>query len=92
MTHQSIHANIRSQQRCIPPFVDRLLDEFGKELHDGKGYIRVFFNHDSIKKMEKCLGRQPVSMFSRYFTAYRIESSNDGAIVTKGWLTKRIKK
>lgn len=91
MLHQTIHASVRSQQRCIPLFVDRLLDEFGQELYDGKGYIRVFFDHNSIRKMKQTLGEQPVSMFSRYFSAYRIESSNDGTIITKGWLTKRIK-
>jgi hypothetical protein len=29
------HADVRAQQRAIPPFVDWLLDEFGEEEHDG---------------------------------------------------------
>jgi hypothetical protein len=36
------HAAIRAQQRCIPPLVDRWLDEFEEEEHDGHGFIRLF--------------------------------------------------
>lgn len=83
------HAAARSQQRAIPPFVDRLLDEFGEEEHDGRGCVKVFFNHRSVREMERQFGREPVSLFRRYFTAYRVESS-DGMIITKGWRRRRI--
>jgi len=83
------HAAIRSQQRAIPPMVDRLLDEFGEEAFDGRGCIRVFFSHRSIRRMEQQLGRQPVGMFKRYLTAYKVETL-DGTVVTRGWRTERI--
>ena len=47
------HAHSRAQQRCIPPFVDRLLNEFGEEEHVGCGCVRLFFSHRSIRNMER---------------------------------------
>jgi hypothetical protein len=84
------HAERRAQQRAIPPLVDRLLDEFGEEEHDGHGCIRVFFSHVSVRKMERALGKQPVGLFKRYLRAYKIESCRDGAVITKGWQTRRM--
>ena len=39
---QTNHASVRAQQRCIPPLVDRLLDEFGEMEHDGHGCVKLF--------------------------------------------------
>ena len=86
---QTKHAAERAQQRAIPPFVDRLLDEFGEESYDGNGAVRLFFSHRSVRRMERALGRQPVTMFKRYLNAYKIESA-DGATITKGWRTARV--
>lgn len=88
---QTRHSSVRAQQRAIPPFVDRLLDEFGEELHDGHGAVRVFFSHRSVRRMEQALGHQPVTMFKRYLSAYKVETT-DGTTVTKGWRTTRIRR
>ena len=87
---QTKHAPVRAQQRAIPPLVDRLLDEFGEELHDGQGAIRVFFSRRSIRLMERALGHQPVTLLNRYLNAYKVETT-DGLTITKGWRTKRVK-
>jgi hypothetical protein len=84
------HADVRAQQRALPPFVDFLLDAFGEELHDGHGGIRVFFSHKSIRRMEQAFGHQPVTLFKRYFDAYKVESSSDGRVITRGWRTGRL--
>ena len=89
---QTKHAAVRAQQRGIPPLVDRLLDEFGEEEHDGHGYIRLYFSHRSVREMERSLGRQPVSLFKRYLHAYKIESCASGATITKGWRTCHIQR
>lgn len=86
---QTKHAIARGQNRAIPPFVDRLLEEFGEESHDGMGAIRVFFSHRSVRQMERALGHQPVAMFKRYLNAYKVETT-DGVTITKGWRTARI--
>lgn len=86
---QTKHAAARAQQRAIPPLVDRLLDEFGEESHDGQGAILMFFSHRSVRRMEQTFGHQPVTMFKRYLNAYKVETT-DGATITKGWRTTRI--
>ena len=83
------HAEHRAQQRAIPPLVDRLLDEFGEEAHDGQGAIRVFFSHRSVRRMEQAFGHQPVTLLNRYLNAYKVETT-DGITITKGWRTGRI--
>ena len=88
---QTKHAQVRAQQRAIPPLVDRLLDEFGEEQHDGHGAIRVFFSHRSVRRMERALGHQPVTLLDRYLNAYKVETT-DGTTITKGWRTKRLKR
>lgn len=88
---QTKHATVRAQQRAIPPLVDRLLEEFGEEEHDGHGCIRLFFSHRSVREMERSFGRQPVGLLERYLHAYKIEGA-DGATITKGWRTCRIQR
>lgn len=89
---QTKHSLIRAQQRGIPPLVDRWLEEFGEEEHDGHGYVRLYFSHRSVRAMERSLGCQPVALFKRYLSAYKIESCLDGATITKGWRTCRIRR
>ena len=86
---QTRHAAVRAQQRAIPPLVDRLLDEFGDEEHDGHGCVRVYFSRQSIKRMEKAFGQQPVGLFKRYTRAFKVEST-DGVVLTKGWQTAHV--
>lgn len=83
------HASLRAQQRAIPPFVDRLLDEFGEEQYDGHGCIRTYFSHRSIKNMQKAFGHQPAGLLKRYTRAFKVEST-DGIVVTRGWHTSRL--
>lgn len=40
----SRHAQIRMQQRSIPPMVDQLLDLYGQEEHDGHGAVTIYLN------------------------------------------------
>jgi hypothetical protein len=87
---QTKHATIRAQQRGIPPLVDRWLDKFGEEEHDGHGYVKLYFSRRSVRQMECTLGQQPVCLFKRYLDAYKIESCADGATITVGHRTCRL--
>jgi len=69
----------------IPPLVDCWLDEFGEELHDGYGRVRLYFSQRSVKEMERAFERQAVCLFKRYLRAYKIESCTDGAALAR-WL------
>jgi hypothetical protein len=85
------HAEIRAQQRGIPPMVDYLLDLYGQEEHDGHGGIVVYLNKVSIRHMEKDLGRRPVARLSEWLDAYKVKTSS-GTTLTMGHRTRRIKR
>ena len=83
------HAELRAQQRGIPPMVDQLLDLYGQEAHDGHGAIVVYLNKMSIRNMERDLGRRPVSKLAEWFDAYKVRST-DGLTLTCGHRNRRI--
>lgn len=87
----SAHACQRAQQRCIPPLIDEWLDRFGEEEYDGHGGIKRYFSKKSRRAMEREFGREPVRRMADKLTAYRVESSKDGKVITTGYLTKRLK-
>lgn len=84
------HAEIRAQQRGIPPLIDQWLDLFGEEEYDGHGGVVRFFSRASIRAMKRAFGDAPVCKLTEYFRAYKVESSHDGHIITIGHRIKRI--
>lgn len=86
----TLHANIRAQQRCLPPLVEQWLDQFGEEEYDRHGGVIRFFSHASIRAMEGEFGSAPVCKLAEYFHAYKVETSHDRRIITIGHRTKRI--
>ena len=88
----SQHARTRAQQRAIPPLVDEWLDRYGEEEHDGRGGVQRYFSRRSIRAMERDLGAQPVAICKRYLGAYRVDSSHDGTVITRGWRTRRLRR
>ena len=86
----SRHAEIRSQQRGIPPFIDQLLDLYGNEQFDGHGGIVLFWDRSSIRRMERDMGREPVRLLSTWRNAYKVKSSIDGHTITTGLRCKKI--
>ena len=85
------HASIRAQQRAIPPLVDRWLDEFGEDAHEGNGKVRVYFSRRSKRRMARELGARPVALFSHYLNAYRLEGEG-GVTITMAWQTCHIRR
>lgn len=83
------HATVRAQQRGIPPLIQDWLLQFGEEQYDGHGGIKRFFSHRSIREMERCFGRKPVSRMCEFLDAFLVESSHDGAIITIGHYYRR---
>lgn len=87
------HAEIRAQQRCIPPVIHQWLDEFGEEAYDGHGGVKVFFSSRSIDRMKRQLGPHFVEFIARWLSrAYRVESSHDGTALTCGWRHRRVRR
>lgn len=88
----SRHAAIRAQQRGIPPFIDQLLDLYGKEQFDGHGGVVSYFDKGSIRRMERDMGREPVRRLSTWRNAYKVKSSHDGNTITTGFRNERIRR
>lgn len=85
------HATTRMQQRGINPLILRCLQEYGHRVHDNHGGILYYFTRDSIRDVERDWGREAVRrLVADYRNAY-IVTSIDGAVITTGWRTERIK-
>jgi hypothetical protein len=85
------HAEIRAQQRGIPPMIEQLLDLYGHEEYDGHGAITLYLNKKSIRNMRRDLGRQPVSRLAEWFDVYKVKST-DGFTITVGHRTHRLRR
>jgi hypothetical protein len=86
------HAEIRAQQRRIPPLIDSWLSDFGEEEYDGHGAVIRYFSRRSIRNLEWAFGCEPVRCLARYLNAYKVENSRNGRVITVGHRTKTIKR
>ena len=77
------HATIRAQQRGIPPLIQNWLLDYGEENYDGRGAMTRFFTSNSIRKMERDFGREPVRRMSEFLRCYLIEGE-DGTVIMVG--------
>jgi hypothetical protein len=83
------HADIRAQQRGIPPLIDQLLEMYGQEQHDGHGAVILYLNKASVRRMERDMGRRPIARLSKWFAAYKVRTT-DGHTITVGYRFHRI--
>jgi hypothetical protein len=83
------HAEVRAQQRGIPPMIDQLLDLYGQEAYDGHGAVTLYLDKTSIRNMERDMGRRPVQRLAEWFNAYKVKAIS-GATITVGHRTRRI--
>jgi hypothetical protein len=85
------HSSTRAQQRGVPPLIDHWLDQYGEEKFDGHGGVIQFFNHRSIRTIERNEGREPVRRLWEYLDSYKVVSSHDGHTITLGKRFRRIR-
>lgn len=85
------HANVRAQQRGIPPIIDQLLEAYGQEQHDGQGAVIIYLTKASRRRMERDLGRRPVARLAEWLDAYKVRST-DGHTITVGHRYHRIRR
>lgn len=85
------HAEVRAQQRGIPPMVDQLLDLYGREEHDGRGAVFVYLDKAAIRQMEREMGRRPVAMLAGYHNAFKVKTL-DGWTITCGYRTGPVRR
>lgn len=85
----SKHAQIRCQQRGIPPLIRQWLHEFGAEAQS-HGATKRYFDHAAKRRLAAAVGPQVVDRLGNLLNAYLVET--DEAVVTAGILTRRIKR
>lgn len=89
---RTAHATIRAQQRGVPPLIDHWLDEFGESEFDGHGGITLYFGSDSIRRLERHVGRAILRKLSEYLDAYKVVSTDSGTTITIGHRFRRVKR
>jgi len=82
------HAQVRCQQRGLPPGVLDLLYEYGEEEHDKHGAVILYFNKKARRRMARDLGWQFLGRLGPFLDAYVVEA--EGWIITVGHRHSRI--
>lgn len=87
----SRHAEVRQQQRGLPPIVDLLLDQYGREAHDGHGAVIVYLDKAGRRQIERDWGHRVVARNWELLDCYKVRST-DGTTITTGHRTRRIRR
>ena len=83
------HASRRLQQRALPPLVIDWLHAYGREHHDHRGGVILYFDRRARRRLERDVGRQPVRRMKEWLNAYAVVGG-DGRLVTAGHRYDRI--
>ena len=86
----SQHAEVRMEQRAIPPLIVDWLIDYGSTSYDKHGAKRRFFDKRSRKRLTSAVGKSVVRQLSKQLSAYIVV--NDEKVITVGYRTKRIKR
>jgi hypothetical protein len=78
------HADIRAQQRGVPPLVLNWLLDYGEEIFDGHGGVVRYFTPRSVRQLEREVGQAPIKRLSEYLRCYLVQCSQDGNVITVG--------
>lgn len=81
------HADVRIQQRGIPPLVVDLLLQFGRREHDHHGAEIVYFDRKSRNRIVKYSGGL-IGKLNEHLESYAVLA--DGNIITVGTRYKNI--
>jgi hypothetical protein len=87
--HLTDHARSRSQQRAIPEVVLDGLLSYGKAVHDHRGSLIVFFDHQAKNRLRREWGEREFRHYEAKLDAYAVLAP-DGSVVTVGHRTRRI--
>ncbi len=83
------HANVRMQQRGIPPLIVEWLTSYGASRHDHRGTEILYFDKHSRKALAKVVGEEVVSRLAGLLDTY-VVVADDGVVITAGHRYKRI--
>ena len=84
------HAQIRSQQRGIPPMVLDLILQFGSTESAGDGASKMFFDKAARRRLHSYAGTL-APMLDEHLDSYAVVGQ-DNQIITVGHRTERIRR
>lgn len=84
------HAEVRQQQRSVPPLILNWLDQYGTREHDGKGAEIVYFDRKSRRTLEREAGKRVVDLLGGLLNAYVVLTGE--TVITVGYRYKRIRR
>lgn len=87
----TLHAQVRMQQRAIPPQVVSWLFDFGSRQRAAGQAAIVYFDKAARRRLAQEIGHITASHVSPLLNTYLIESC-DGDVITTGWRTTRVKR
>lgn len=85
----SHHAQVRCQQRSVPPLIIQWLLEYGAEQRSA-GASKRYFDHEARRRLAADCGAEVVARLGDLLNLYLIEG--EGHVVTAGIRTRRIKR
>jgi hypothetical protein len=83
----TMHSEVRQQQRGVPPIIIDLLIKFGNREHDARGGEVLYFDKRSKKKVEKYVGGL-FGKLNEHMDTYAVIAS--GRLITVGNRYRRI--
>ncbi len=83
------HANVRLQQRGIPPLIVEWLTSYGASRYDHRGTEILYFDKHSRKALARAVGAEIVSRLAGLLDTYAVVADG-GAVVTAGHRYRRI--
>lgn len=84
------HAQIRCQQRGIPPMVLDLLFQFGASVPAGDGATKMFFDKSARRKVQTYAGPL-ASLLNEHLNSYIVVGKDD-EVITAAPLYERIRR
>ena len=83
------HAQVRAQQRGVPPLILEWLVEYGATQPDQHGAELRYFDHAARRRLSRAVGHKVVDLLGQLLDMYAV-MSNDGVVITTGYRFKRI--
>ena len=84
------HAEVRKQQRAIPPLILDWLEQYGARERDSKGVEIVFFDKKSRRALQRDLGKRVVGLLADLLDTYLVLEGE--TVITVGHRYKRIRR
>jgi hypothetical protein len=85
INYMTEHAEIRKQQRCVPPLVIDWLIVYGRR-EQSFGLVKVWFDRCARKELASDVGHLAVSHLSKYLTAALVLDPITEKVITVEWL------